>query len=111
MHHMPKCNTKCNTECNIVLPFLTSADIVSKRMHVSSHFLVILHHSRFLTPTAVTKFQLEPLNGGFKYIGWEIFFIIFNGNCHLPWKRYKIGLWLSWKTNRNSRSLKVIRTD
>jgi len=49
-----------HTECNIVLPFLSSVNIVSKRMHVSSHFLVILHHSRFLTPTAVTKFQLEP---------------------------------------------------
>ena len=55
----------------------------------------------YFTPTAVRKFQWEPLRGGVKYTGLAKF-TIFDRNRRLSRKQYEIGRWLLWITNRKS---------
>ena len=83
----------------------------SKRVHISSHFW---HSSRaiILVPTAVTKFQEEPVREGVKYMRVGKFWKY----RPLSYKRYETGpqLQLLWNTSRKSwvagRSMSVPRT-
>jgi len=63
------------------------ADIVSKRMHISSNSF---HHQvgvwLVFRDTAVTKLQAELPQRGVKYTGWKI--AILDQNCRLSMKRY-----------------------
>jgi len=45
---------------------------------MNRHFLTVWYgrHSSFLSPSAVTKFQGNPLSSGVKYTGWENIAII-----------------------------------
>ena len=59
----------------------------------------------FLTPSADTQFQGEPLQRGCNtaiYTGWEKF-VIFDRNYRLSQKRYEIDPWLLCNVNRKSR--------
>jgi len=47
---------------------------------------ILGHHSSFLSPNAVTKFQGEPLSGGDKCMGLENF-----ANIAISQERYEMG--------------------
>ena len=55
----------------------------------------------FRAPPPLQKSNGIPLKGGIKYTGGEKFTIL-DKNCHFSRKRYKIGPWLLWTTNRKS---------
>ena len=77
----------------------TAEDIVRLLYRLSSPITL-----SFLSPSAATQFQREPLQRVRKIQGWENF-AIFVGNRRLSQKRYEIGPWLLWNVNRNSCTL------
>jgi len=84
--------TQCLSVC------LSCWCIVSRRLKISSDFFlgpVAPNSSFFLTRAPIPNSQGNPFNRGAKYRGvGNFFYTIFDSNCRLSRKWYKIGPWL-----------------
>ena len=74
----------------------TAEDIVKLLCGPGSLIILVLW-----LPAPILNSKGNPFIRGTKYKAWENF-AIFDWNCHLSWKRYKIGPSLLWNVNRKS---------
>jgi len=86
----------CLSVCTLVHCIHTAEDIL-KVLSPSGSTITLV----FWFPAPIPNSKGNPFNGGAKYMGVQKI-AIFDWNCHLSRKRYKIGPWLLWNVHRKS---------